>query len=272
KHYNKQTKSTMFTYWCICYQELEKKARKVLDNSKQYNTKSQLDCYNCKGAILVRLNLQNKLASVKLDHVYLHPRPQYIAITDEIKKYIKENLVYSASELYKQIVLEKINKIDDPVEVFSFITLFITELPKIAFETLLVDATYNMTKLKHKLYSILAVIDSTGFPISYLYISSGKNCDIYMILTEWFKAISNININNIKILLSDKDFSQISSVQAIWKDLRVQLCKWHIKRAIKQKLFSTKKGNNICYNANKAHPVIDPRWNNQHMDTILYNK
>ncbi|CAG8768165.1 16773_t:CDS:2, partial [Racocetra persica] len=30
-------------------------------------------------------------------------------ITNEIKKYIKENLVYSAPELYKQIILEKLN-------------------------------------------------------------------------------------------------------------------------------------------------------------------
>ncbi|CAG8844168.1 3396_t:CDS:2, partial [Gigaspora margarita] len=294
KHYNKQTKSTTFTYWCNCRQELEKKARKFLDNSKQ--------------------------PSVKLDHVYLHPRPQHIGVTDEINKYIKENLVYSAPELYKQIVLEKINgyklftvdqayywwahhavtkyqrannqlqsaklllneknykiilEMDDPVEVFAFITPFITELPKITFETLLIDATYNTTKLKHELYSILAVIDGTGFPISYLYISSGKNRDRRMILSKWFKAISNMNINNVKILLSDKDFSQISSAQAIWKDLRVQLCKWHVKRAIEQKLSSTKKGNNICYDANKAHnecPVIDPRWNNQHMDTVLCNK
>ncbi|CAG8692304.1 3031_t:CDS:2, partial [Ambispora leptoticha] len=294
KHYIKQTKSTTFTYWCNCHQELEKKAKKVLDNSKQCNTESRLDCYDCKGAIFVRIDLQNKLASVKLDHVYLHPQPQHIGITDEIKIYIKENLVYSAPELYKQIVLEKINgyelimvdqayywwahhavtKYQRANNQFQSAKLLLNEKNyKIIFE---IDDPVGplrlySSKLKHELYSILAVFDGTGFLISYLYISSDKNRDIRMILTKWFKTISNMNINNIKLLLSDKDFSQISSAQAIWKDVRVQLCKWHVKCAIEQKLSSTKKGNN----ANKAHnecPVIDPMWNDQYTDTVLCNK
>ncbi|CAG8737251.1 23335_t:CDS:1, partial [Racocetra persica] len=102
-------------------------------------------------------------------------------VADEIKTYIKENLAYSAPELYKQIVLEKINgyefftidqayywwayhavtkykranhqlqsaklllneknykiilEVDNPIEAFAFVTPFITDLPKIAFEIL----------------------------------------------------------------------------------------------------------------------------------------
>ncbi|CAG8683669.1 2671_t:CDS:2, partial [Racocetra persica] len=43
-----------------------------------------------------------------LNHMLLHPRPQHINVTDEIKDYIKANQKHSASELYKQIIIEKI--------------------------------------------------------------------------------------------------------------------------------------------------------------------
>ncbi|CAG8838576.1 39295_t:CDS:2, partial [Gigaspora margarita] len=93
-------------------------------------------------------------------------------------------------------------------------------------------ATYNTNQLKYELYSIIGIIDDTGFPISYLYIANGKNRDIRMIITN---------------------FTQISSAQAIWKGLNIQLCKWHVLRIIEQKLASITKITTIRYDSNAAN-------------------
>lgn len=105
---------------------------------------------------------------------------------------------------------------DNPVIAYVFIIPFINILPKIAFKTILVDATYNTNKLKYKLYTLMASINRTGFLISYLYILYRKNYNIRIIITKWFKTIYDLGIRNVETLLSDKDFSQISSAQSVW--------------------------------------------------------
>ncbi|CAG8693352.1 12159_t:CDS:2, partial [Ambispora leptoticha] len=87
--------------------------------------------------------------------------------------------------------------------------------------------------------------------------------DIRAAITSWFKVLRESGLKEVKTILSDKDFAQISSGMAVWKDVEIQLCKWHLKRAIEQKLSS--KFNNISsnYNAINAHqqcPIIDSTW------------
>ncbi|CAG8806568.1 41866_t:CDS:2, partial [Gigaspora margarita] len=113
-----------------------------------------------------KINTENKLATIKINHQLLYPQPENIATTNEIKKYITNNLDYIASKLYKN------------------------------------------------------------------YMRS--------VLTKWFLCLRNHRIDNIKIFLSDKNFAQISSAQAVWENVNIQLCKWHVNRAIKQKLLSSK--------------------------------
>ncbi len=35
-----------------------------------------------------------------------------------------------------------------------------------------------------------------------------------------------------EFIFTDKDFAQINAAQFTWKDIKVQLCKWYIKKAI----------------------------------------
>ncbi|CAG8581378.1 8237_t:CDS:2 [Dentiscutata erythropus] len=61
---------------------------------------------------------------------------------------------------------------------------------------------------------------------------------------------------------NNKDFVQITSAQIIWPQARIQLCYWHMFRAIKKKLAS----NGITYpiyNTKETHmtcPIVDPTW------------
>ncbi|CAG8489125.1 3496_t:CDS:1, partial [Gigaspora rosea] len=50
--------------------------------------------------------------------------------------------------------------------------------------------------------------------------------DLHADVTAWFKFLRENGLKKVKIILSDKDFTQISSGMAIWKNAEIQLCKW----------------------------------------------
>ncbi|CAG8848874.1 2246_t:CDS:2, partial [Gigaspora margarita] len=97
-----------------------------------------------------------------------------------------------------------------PTRILGYLTLFFNELPKESFETIMVDATYNTNQLKYDLYAVMAIIDGTGFPISYCFVENGKGRDIRAAITAWFKCLYNHSLREVKIILSDKDFAQIT--------------------------------------------------------------
>lgn len=235
---NTHKKSVTAIYKCNCRIDSVKKPRKHLEKEKLHDTAPRLNRYDCNGNVSIQIDIENKLVTIKINHQLLHPRPENIAATNEIKEYITNNLDYTASELYKKIVN---NKMD-------------------GFNTLTVDQVYywwskaNMVRYKR---------DDSESLSAQLYIAANKNRDMRSVLTKWFLCLLNHGIDNVKIFLSDKDFAQISSAQAVWKNVNVQLCKWHVNRAIKQKLSSSKVSSNISYNAIEANQqcsFIDPTW------------
>ncbi|CAG8684631.1 16579_t:CDS:2, partial [Rhizophagus irregularis] len=111
-----------------------------------------------------------------------------------------------------------------------------------------VDATYNTNNLKFELYVVHAEIDGMGFPLAYLFMENNGNCG-NGIQPEFF--------------ISDKDFAQISAARFVWKNIKVQLCLWHIKKAVEARLSSNKKPIQINYNGEAAHKLfsfIDPSF------------
>ena len=47
--------------------------------------------------------------------------------------------------------------------------------------------------------------------------------------------------------LTDKDFAQINAIRFTWPHTKIQLCKWHVKRAITTRL-SSNKGTRSSFN------------------------
>jgi len=61
--------------------------------------------------------------------------------------------------------------------------------------------------------------------------------------------------------LTDKDFAQISAAKFVWKGIKIQLCLWHIKKAIETRLSNNKTSQQINYNgvaAQKQFSFINP--------------
>ncbi|CAB4392902.1 unnamed protein product [Rhizophagus irregularis] len=95
-----------------------------------------------------------------------------------------------------------------------------------------VDATYNTNNLKFELYVVHAEIDGMGFLLAYLFMENNGNCG-----------------NGIP--------------RFVWKNIKVQLCLWHIKKAVEARLSSNKKPIQINYNGEAAHKLfsfIDPSF------------
>ncbi|CAG8771168.1 10665_t:CDS:1, partial [Ambispora leptoticha] len=53
----------------------------------------------------------------------------------------------------------------------------------------IVNTMYNTNKSKYELYEAIVIIDGAEFPISYLFISPGRNRNITEILTTWFSIL-----------------------------------------------------------------------------------
>ncbi|PKY27979.1 hypothetical protein RhiirB3_443922 [Rhizophagus irregularis] len=156
-----------------------------------------------------------------------------------------------------------VNNLNTSVPALGFLTELFYKLIYYNFEAIEIDATYGTNNLAWELYAIMGVIDGTGFPLSYLIISVGKNRNITGILTQWMQALKERNMRNFPFILTDKDFSEINAAQTVWPEARLQLCVWHLRRAIKQRLSSNKIGTYYSYNPKVAHEEcssIDPSW------------
>ncbi|CAB4383213.1 unnamed protein product [Rhizophagus irregularis] len=112
-----------------------------------------------------------------------------------------------------------------------------------------VDATYNTNNLKFELYVVHTKINRMGFPLAYLFLENG-NCGGGIrtgIIIDFFLQLK-IRGFEPEFFLTDKDFSQISAARFVWKNVKIQLYLWHIKKAVETRLGNNKNSQQINYN------------------------
>ncbi|EXX62072.1 hypothetical protein RirG_165060 [Rhizophagus irregularis DAOM 197198w] len=253
---NQKKDSLHILYYCNCRIELGKWQVKHPILDKQRDTSTYLEQYHCEGTINIEILSKLDLIKVKYSHKMLHPRLRHVNTTYEIKRFIQDNLNCPVSEIWRQI---RENQIIGHENITVQQTYYWWSIQS----PIEIDATYGTNNLAWELYAIMGVIDGTGFPLSYLIISVGKNRNITGILTQWMQALKERNLRNFPFILTDKDFSEINAAQTVWPEARLQLCVWHLRRAIKQRLSSNKIGTYYSYNPKVAHEEcssIDPSW------------
>jgi len=114
--------------------------------------------------------------------------------------------------------------------------------------------------LGFELYSVIGQSDGAGFALAYLLInSSTKKIDGIRtnILAEFFNQLQNRGLKYLQFFLSDKDFAQITAAQSIWSNIKIQLCLWHIKKALKKKLADNTPPKTINYSSYSAHEAFN---------------
>ncbi|CAB5130924.1 unnamed protein product [Rhizophagus irregularis] len=116
-----------------------------------------------------------------------------------------------------------VNSLDSSLPALGFLTTLFDRLIYNKFDAIVIDTTYGTNNLSWELYAIMGVIDGTGFPLSYLLISAGKNRNITEILTYWMQALKERNLRYFPFILTDKDFSEINASKTVWPEAHLQL-------------------------------------------------
>ena len=113
-----------------------------------------------------------------------------------------------------------------------------------------IDATYNTNNMGFELYVLHAEVYGTGFPLSYLFLENNGQCKdgVQTGLIQRFLATFQNQGLRPKFFLTDKDFAQINAIRFIWPQCKIQLCKWHIKRAVIKRLSSNKSTRSSGFN------------------------
>jgi len=90
--------------------------------------------------------------------------------------------------------------------------------------------------LAFELYAVIGQKNGSGYPLAYLFLDNSKKGDGVrtLILAGFFNSLKHKELNP-EFFLTDKDFAQINAALQVWPLIKIQLCFWHLKRAIKKK-------------------------------------
>lgn len=119
---------------------------------------------------------------------------------------------------------------------------------------LAIDATYGTNSAGCDLFAVLAEFDGTGVPVAYLFVQksvspesamSGVPGTMTKILEKFLRPLRDLGFNP-SFFGCDKDKSEINAIQQVWPTVKVQLCFWHAKRAIKTKLKDYNKADSLA--------------------------
>lgn len=94
--------------------------------------------------------------------------------------------------------------------------------------------------------------------MAYLFLDGSKkdNGVRTSILLEFFNGLHTNGLEP-DFFLTDKDWSQINAAREVWPSAKVQLCLWHLKRAIRKRLADSSVFKTNNYNAELARADAD---------------
>ena len=166
---------------------------------------------------------------------------------------------------------------NDFVRALGFTTPFMNNISKNNINELIIDSTFKTNQEKFELFALIINCGGFGMPLAYLYLDTFTASEDLlrnpinninnrvMALTVFFQSIRAEQILPSFILL-DKDMGQIAAVQEAWSwTTNIQLCLWHIERAIDRKI-NEKNHKSSQYSiqhakeANEQFTFIDPNW------------
>lgn len=88
----------------------------------------------------------------------------------------------------------------------------------------------------------MADAKGSGIPLAFLLVSTSKDAGPgakQAVLEHFLTALKKQGVSP-EFTLSDKDWSEINAMRAVWPQSKHQLCFWHALRALKQRLSKTK--------------------------------
>ena len=138
---------------------------------------------------------------------------------------------------------------------------------------LAIDATHGTNNSALNLYAVLAEHDGTGVPLAYLFVGNARDASpvdsaigaATNIFEPFLRGLQSVNSQlNPTFFGCDKDFSEINAIRQVYPSVTIQLCYWHAKRAIRQKLQSAVRTKiQASYRPGESHlffPSLEVCW------------
>lgn len=94
----------------------------------------------------------------------------------------------------------------------------------------------------YELFAAVAGAEGSGIPLAFLYVQTTAEAapgSKQAILDSFLSELKKLGVNP-EFTLSDKDWSEINAMRAVWPQAKHQLCFWHALRALKQRLAKVK--------------------------------
>ena len=89
----------------------------------------------------------------------------------------------------------------------------------------------------------MAKHDGTGYPIMYCLLSTATSTEIRKCtkaLNKWASRLRDMYNINPDFCHLDKDMGEIGMAQGVWKMVKLQLCWWHMRKALRERLAKRK--------------------------------
>ena len=129
------------------------------------------------------------------------------------------------------------------------------------------DATYGTNNEGADLFAVLAEYGGTGMPLAYVFIkrtseSANFPGQLTAVLHLFLAGLRDRRVDPV-FVGSDKDFAQINAIQQTWPRTTIQLCFWHVRRALRARFTDSAKTATSSYrpyDAYKFVPEIEICW------------
>jgi hypothetical protein len=93
------------------------------------------------------------------------------------------------------------------------------------------------------LYSVIGEYDNAGFPFSYCLLSTASSIVIgkrTVALEAWTKVLREKYAIIPEFVHTDKDMAEIGMTRNVWPEAKIQLCWWHLRKAVRTRLEKAK--------------------------------
>jgi len=123
----------------------------------------------------------------------------------------------------------------------------------------------NTNQGELELYAVIGEYDNRGFPLAYCLVSTATSVadgKRKLALTSFLSNLRDTYQLHPHFVHTDKDIVEICAAQTAWPESKHQLCWWHLRKALRERLAKAKIST-TAYDATRAHaefPFIDTKF------------
>ncbi|KAE8180691.1 hypothetical protein CF328_g9082 [Tilletia controversa] len=120
------------------------------------------------------------------------------------------------------------------------------------------DATFGTNSSGHDLFAVMAELNGTGAPLMYFLLDTkDMKGDVRRIemLVHVLGMLKGMGIAP-RFVGCDKEAAEINAIGQVWPEAKVQLCYWHVRRALRQRFGNGKATGTNTYDAFEAAQTV----------------